>query len=290
MFLNAVIILAVVVLLASLGAAAFTAQRNRKALRDLDPLAERLAASQRAEERKGIIQAITPLAYNTRARQALQAAQIGDSDNEVRAAASKALAEAPTSDPAAPLLSILPKWLVCVLAVVAFALVLLLLFIGLYNAELLEKPMPRFVFACAIAFAFAVFFFVFYPQKVAILPPGLDSVSRLVGPLALFFIVAKFLLLGMPSGFSGRLFHARENGFPVQEVNYETVRVNPKGEDFVFYVVPDGRRNLVGIYVEFPVGAKQFKAQIKAPSRELPELAFTRDGPDSFEFGIAEKK
>ena len=54
--------LSVVALLASIGAAAFTAQRNKKAQQKIGPLAARLGGSQPGEDKKGAIRALAPLA------------------------------------------------------------------------------------------------------------------------------------------------------------------------------------------------------------------------------------
>lgn len=110
-------------------------------------------------------------------------------------------AQTPPTDPedaakqASILTSVMPRWLVSALALVAFGLFSAFLIVYLTNFADLQNKVESMWFArtmVAVFFAvyFAIFFFVFYPQRVVLTTfPTIDLTVRLVGPVALMLLL-----------------------------------------------------------------------------------------------------
>lgn len=126
------------------------------------------------------------------------------------------------------LTSVMPRWLVLTVALLAFGLFSTFLIIYLWNLSGLQDALESKMFArtiVAVFFAvyFSIFFFVFYPQEVVIRKlPGIDLGVRLVGPVALMILL---LVLFMKILKADASFENLENGLTSISHESQQVRV-----------------------------------------------------------------
>ncbi len=183
----------------------------------------------------------------------------------------------PPDDPALPLLSVMPKWLVVTLAVIAFVVPTVLLVVTLAvptTIEALRSLWLRYVFCILISLYLAVFFFVLYPQKVVV-----KTWVKLVGPLALWVFFFQFLSANMPSPRTGTLFRPRyAEGAPKLRASSLTIEPVEGGKSFPCFYVPDSNGDLEGVYIEFLEGEDAYPADLKRGQTTLGKCTFEVDG------------
>jgi hypothetical protein len=187
----------------------------------------------------------------------------------------------PHEDPAAPLLKVLPKWLVIIFAVIAFLLTSFLFALGLFWPDRLDNPTARFMMCLAVSLYLAVFLFVLYPWKYRLTKvPWIDWAVDLAGPVVVFLVLLGVLIKVTPEAREGRLFILQEEDGAAIEMPYTVLILQPtKPSQFEYYVLPTSRENhvLAGIYVEFPPGVHgPFEAKITSDYLETKHLVFER--------------
>jgi hypothetical protein len=192
------------------------------------------------------------------------------------------------------LISLVPPRLVLALAVVAFVTAGILLAGGLVWPERFEHSTARFLLCAAVALNLAIFFFIIYPQDVKLTKVPVINVSvPLVGPIVLFILMLLFLwtLMPEPPTVARRFFIPYEGGQRAERISFDTVKITPAEESFTYYVVPNDRRFLAGVYVEFGRGKEQYKALFAAPFYKPVEITFQRGpGEGRFEVERAESR
>jgi hypothetical protein len=193
----------------------------------------------------------------------------------------------PRKTPVDQLTSIVPKWLVIVLAVVAFVLANALLGSGLFLPEKFEHPTARFILCTAISMNLALFFFVLYPQVIKLTEiPVLHLTIHLVGPIALYIVVLLFLwkIMPEPPTVTYRFFIPYERGKRADHISRDLVTLTPAEETFVYHLVPNEDGLLAGVYVRFESGKEGYKARFAATFYKPVEVTFQRGpGEGSFE-------
>jgi hypothetical protein len=181
--------------------------------------------------------------------------------------------------------SILPRKLVIGLAVSGFVLSIVILVLvvalGFFWPETLANPTARFLLLVLIALNFAVFFFVFYPQAIAI--NKFELGVRVTGPLAVFFVVLFCLWKWMPDPFptSYRLFILHfPNDASVSNIEFEPIDP-PAFRDFDIVRNADGI--VTGLLIRFPADQDQpIKGTVIVPGTGFKSV------PTEFPRGVKE--
>lgn len=231
------------------------------------------------EEKLMTLEELRPEARLSNVRTKLKELARTDSDERVRNSASSVVNN-PGDDPSRPLVSIFPRWAVALLAIVAFVLLAGFFYLSIFQNDLLGGPIPRFGFMLSISFYLAIFFFVFYPMKIETPVPGLDTTSRLVGPIAVFFLFFSALRAWMPYGEVDRLVFAFEDGdaaIPVGQVELNNVTLNLADKPEHYLVAGSNGKSLVGLVIRFPAGDDvALKGTIIVDGREPKTVALNR--------------
>jgi hypothetical protein len=133
-----------------------------------------------------------------------------------------------------------------------------------------------------------VFFFVLYPQVIKLTKiPVLNLTIQLVGPIVLYIVV--FLLLWKimpePPTVAYRFFIPYEGSTRADRISAELVTLAPSGESFAYYIVPDDRGLLAGVYVKFESGKDEYKARFATPYYKPADIVFQR-GPGEGAFAV----
>jgi len=177
---------------------------------------------------------------------------------------------------------------VVVFAIVAFILANGLLALGLLWPEKFENPTARFVLCAAISLNLAVFFFVLYPQVVKLTKiPVLNLTIQLVGPIVLYIVVLLLLwkIMPEPPTVAYRFFIPYEGGTRADRISAQLVTLAPSEESFAYYIVPDDRGLLAGVYIKFEGGKDGYKARFSAPYYKSTDIVFLR-GPGEGAFEV----
>jgi hypothetical protein len=192
---------------------------------------------------------------------------------------------APQGDPGKPLTAVLPRAVVIGLALASFVVSLVVLglvvALGLFWPQALANATGRFLLLLLISLNFAVFFFVFYPQDIAIDKFVLGA--RLAGPLAVLFIVLFALWKWMPDPFptSYRMFVLKfENDAKVSNL---TLAPSEPAEFHDYYVIRDPKGDVIGVLIRFPPDhLEPIKATVTVPG-------ILNKVPVEFPRGVGEK-
>lgn len=175
--------------------------------------------------------------------------------------------------------AIMPRWLLIVLALMAFVVLTLgLISVFVQPDRLLkfESPMGRFALAVMIAFYFSIFMSIIYVQKVRIPVPWLDKTVVLGGPPALVLMVVWLLLEIMPNVQpSGRFYRAEHPSVgPPLEVHLAQLHTSdPKVHP---YLVKDfSSERLTGIYVDFGGQTGQHTITLRVPGIPRPPITIS---------------
>ncbi len=190
---------------------------------------------------------------------------------------------------AATLTSVMPRWLVVPLAVVAFLLacgVLLLLVLSPGHLVALERPLGRGILCLALATYTSVFLFAIYPFRLRHEYSVQGVTVRLVGPSALLVFLFVLLVETLPSGSYAELFVPRDEDGRRREIGFQQLGIESREPaDAECRLVPTQTEypaDLHGVYVRFPAGVTTVTADIALPpSSEKVELVFER-GAGSF--------
>lgn len=182
-------------------------------------------------------------------------------------------------------LRILTPRILQALAIASLAASLLMILLGLFDPLRFEDDIARFMLCLAVATALAVFFFIFYPERVETnLPIGIGTTLRVAGPLALWVGVFLFLLHFVPSPEYGRVFEVWKNGrrggmyFGDSSTTYLTVKQGSPPSHMLIGA-NDGTRDMFGIYVIFPRNVRKIEAQLHHEGWPAPlPVSLSRDG------------
>lgn len=146
-----------------------------------------------------------------------------------------------------------------------------------------ESPVPRTVLCLSLALYLALFLFILYPQKVVFPIPGLDATVRIMGPAALWVGLFLFLLKQFPAETIAYFTPHGSNG-TVLRIPYDAVTIKPI--DFtVCNKAQDSEGFLSGVYVHFPPGQTQAKAEV-AISLRRPIRVMFKCGEPSFKVDL----
>jgi hypothetical protein len=188
--------------------------------------------------------------------------------------------------PEAPLISIFPKWLVILMAVASFvapAVIVCLLTTQDQVLAGMQTGVGRAIFAVAISLYLALFFFVLYPQQIALSKiPGVGVPVRLVGPVVLWIVLVLLLLnVVLPTPPEGRLFEPRYNGEEI-DIRFGSIelkgRENSSAPSYLKVPKNENDRELQGVYIRFESDQASCKAVVEVTGREDNEVTFQRGG------------
>jgi hypothetical protein len=175
------------------------------------------------------------------------------------------------------------------LALSAFVMISLVLAFAIFRWELFEFPVPRFIFATAVATYISVFFFIFYPAQFRLdRIPGINLPVRVTGPIVLWFVVLFAIWSAMPDGSS------------LRQIRYFDLRdLAPKtGHDAIYsdvtykFVGPDVPERsklhfdefydqLQGIYVQFESSHSSYTAEFTHLGESIT-VEFARTGAPTY--------
>jgi hypothetical protein len=160
------------------------------------------------------------------------------------------------------------RWLRAI-AIASLTLSLLLVAFGMLDPIRFENDTARFMLCLAIATLLAIFWFVFYPERVELaLPLPIGTAIRFGGPIAIWFAVFIFLLMNVPSAPYGRLFEIWKNGQPGgmyltdRKNTFFTIANGVTPPNYSLVASDDGSNTLKGIYVEFPRNVQRIDAEL----------------------------
>src|SRR6185369_780399 len=141
------VILALIGVALSIGALAWSSwQHNKKVLASL----QQLPAAD-APQKMQILESLRPDAARRNVRDGLQQFAAHEKDHHVKAKANEVVNN-PPEDPSKPLISIFPRWAVVALALISFILIFSILYLSIFQSDLIKAPMPRAGFIVAISF------------------------------------------------------------------------------------------------------------------------------------------
>ena len=199
------------------------------------------------------------------------------------------------NNPTSPVIAVMPRWLVVVIAVAGLLAATGALVWALRSPPDFAGTFPRFLLCFALAMYGGVFLFVLYPWNYRLTKfPGIDLTMEVVGPPALIIILFLFLNRYMPAPEGGRLHVFTDiNG---QEADAaEFVNAKLQFTDIVkpeFYLVPaaDGRR-LYGVFIRYPESMPKVKAVMDLGLVFEPEpLTFERDSAEPVKLKLELRK
>ncbi|HEU4560437.1 MAG TPA: hypothetical protein VFS20_21485 [Longimicrobium sp.] len=181
---------------------------------------------------------------------------------------------------------ILPVGLLRVLAVVSFIASIGLILIGLFDPIRFDNNIARFMLCLAISTLLAIFFFIFYPEKVETqLPKAIGLSIRVGGPVALWVTVFVLLWSYIPSPEYMKVFEIVNNGrrgamyLGDAQTTYFTVDPGEKAPNHMLIGENDGSRHLYGILVVFPPNVREIRAKLHHEGWETPlPVILTRTG------------
>jgi len=193
------------------------------------------------------------------------------------------------SSPQEVLISILPRWTVVVLCMVAFFfmtgfLVVLVIFPKYFLS--LETPFSRFWLCLAVATYFSVFFFVFYPQRIVLESfPKFDMPTRVVGPVALCLFLLWILVEMCPQPVVGVLHEVRYAS-GLEAVDLRTIRVRTEDSRYKLYALAsDDKVSFGGLYIQYPPGEIECVVSIDVDLYKPFKVVLNRSAGDkSFAF------
>jgi predicted membrane channel-forming protein YqfA (hemolysin III family) len=165
---------------------------------------------------------------------------------------------------------ILPVGLLRVLAVVSFVASIVLILVGLFDPIRFENNVARFMLCLAVSTLLAIFFFIFYPERIETqLPEAVGLSVRVGGPVALWIGVFLFLWNIIPSPEYTRVFEVVNEGrrgamyLGDSKTTYFTVDdPGEKAPNHWLIGETDGGRHLYGILVVFPPNVREIKARL----------------------------
>jgi len=200
--------------------------------------------------------------------------QQGDSKSKTRPVAQ--------ADPAAPLLTIIPRWLIIVITVCALLLLVSFLVAGSFWPQLFQHNTAKFFVCTMLAFCFSIAMFVIYPQEIRIKKiPGINLAVEVVGPPALF-LVALPLLWHFYPGPAGRYYRLQTQP---AKFRIQTTEVKVLDSQCTCQTVSDPNasdpNSVTGIYVEFKGAENECKVQIGDPFRTFIAV-LKRDAKSDF--------
>lgn len=195
------------------------------------------------------------------------------------------------SDAAKPLIAILPRRVVVIIAVAAFLLAICLIVWALVRPIDFATSFARFILCLAISFSLGVFLFVSYPSDYRLTKvPLVDLPIEVVGPAALFLILLSVLLKLMPVPEGGRLhLFVDRSGQEINAADIGTVILSFEGGEAPrYYLIPgENCQSLRGIYVYYAEAVRSLKASIKAAKAfKSEEIELQRDNPDPIHLAL----
>lgn len=193
---------------------------------------------------------------------------------------------------------ILPIGLLRVLAVVSLISSVGLILIGLFDPLRFDNNIARYMLCLAISTLLAIFFFIFYPERIETqLPQAIGLSIRIGGPVALwvgvFFLLWKFI----PSPEYTRVFEVVTNGrggamyLGDAETTYFTVTPGKKAPDHMLIGENDGSRHLYGILVVFPPNVWEIDAKLHHEGWAAPlPVKLTRTGSNLIDVSSVQER
>lgn len=194
-------------------------------------------------------------------------------------------APAPALPAAQPLIAILPRRLVIVIAMVGLVLVTGLLVWALARPEDFDGAFARFVLSVGLSLYLAVFLFIIYPWEYRLTKiPYIDLSVELAGPVVLCIALFWFFFRVMPAPEGGQLHLLGDSeGQEIAsagDISIAKLRFAERGEvEYHFIPIRKGEFlvGIHGVYLRYPEGVTRLKAWIKPglPFKEQ-EVEFRR--------------
>jgi hypothetical protein len=198
-------------------------------------------------------------------------------------------------DAARPLIAVMPRWLVVVIAVAGLLAATGALVWAIRSPADFAGTFPRFLLCFTLALNGGVFLFVLYPWNYRLTKiPGIDLTMEVVGPAALIIILFLFLNRYMPAPESGR-FHVFIDASGQEADAAEFANAKLQFSDTVkpeFYLVPatDGR-HLYGVFIRYPENMPTVNAVIDLGLVFEPEkITFQRDSAEPVKLKLELRK
>jgi hypothetical protein len=174
--------------------------------------------------------------------------------------------------------------LVCLVLSIAFSI------LAIFVPALFENEIARFMLCVSTATLLAVFFFIFYPEKVQTNLPLVTGIGlRVAGPIALWLGVFLLLLHYAPEPQSGRLFEITPAGMYLgdQSTTYFFPKEGPKPDQWLVGA-NDNSRLLYGIYVVFPINVRKIDGFLHHDGwSNNVKVTLSRDGPPTIDVSSA---
>jgi hypothetical protein len=190
-----------------------------------------------------------------------------------------------------PLIAILPRWLVIVIAALALCAVSGLFVWAFLKPSQFEGTFARFILCLSIALYLGLFLFIIYPWGYRLTKiPYVDLSVEVVGPAALFIILFVFLLRTMPAPAGGRLhvFVDRQQ-HEIQVADIGTVDLQfIGGTTPTYFLVPGpNHESLHGIFVLYPENVSRLRATIRVAQVFRPQqIEFQRDSAEPIQLDL----
>jgi len=192
---------------------------------------------------------------------------------------------------------VLPRKLLRVLAVTCLALSIAFGILGIFSPQRFENDIARFMVCLLISTLLAVFFFIFYPEKLQMnLPLMIGSTLRLAGPIVLWVGVLLLLLQYAPSSEAGRLFEVIRDGKPGgmylgdHSTTFFTAEDGTEPKQWLVGA-QDNPRTLYGIYVVFPRNVQRLDGKLHHDGWLVPiEVTLTREGTEVIDVSTAKER
>jgi hypothetical protein len=164
------------------------------------------------------------------------------------------------------LISVLPKWLVILIAVLSLVLVAGLLAWGILNPNFFESEFTRFMLCLGLSLFMGFFLFVAYPWDYRMTKiPRIQISMEIVGPAALILFLVCFLDAWMPSPTTGRLhkFTDQNNNAVLTDIQHIKMNFDEANEPVYYWVLDKNGTSFHGVYIIYPENKQSLSADIQ---------------------------